>query len=141
MSSVSGEGAAAAPSPNVFGDTGHLQRTVGLRGLTLVSLGSIIGSGWLLGALNAATAAGPASLLSWILAGSILATAQSCFAWQGRWRWLIFFSNLKTNTPAMAAEPAAQTAAYRFGPPAIRRMKPRVYQSHPSPMRVAAIIQ
>jgi len=31
-----------------------------------VSLGSIIGSGWLLGALNAAEVAGPASILSWI---------------------------------------------------------------------------
>ncbi|MDQ6817617.1 MAG: APC family permease [Actinomycetota bacterium] len=71
MSSVSG---GEAPASAVFGDTGHLQRTVGLRGLTLISLGSIIGSGWLLGALNAATAAGPASLLSWILAGGILAT-------------------------------------------------------------------
>jgi amino acid transporter len=71
MSSV---GDVAAPSPGVFGDTGHLQRTVGLRGLTMISLGSIIGSGWLLGALNAAKSAGPASLLSWILAGSILAT-------------------------------------------------------------------
>jgi amino acid transporter len=40
----------------------------------MISLGSIIGSGWLLGALNAATAAGPASLLSWILAGAILGT-------------------------------------------------------------------
>jgi amino acid permease len=41
-----------------------LKRHVGLRGLTLLSLGSIIGSGWLLGALGAATSAGPASLLS-----------------------------------------------------------------------------
>jgi amino acid transporter len=38
-----------------------------------VSLGSIIGSGWLLGALTAAKAAGPASLLSWILAAAIMA--------------------------------------------------------------------
>ncbi len=36
------------------------------------SLGSIIGSGWLLGALTAAKAAGPASLLSWLLAGVIV---------------------------------------------------------------------
>jgi amino acid transporter len=72
MSAVSG--GVEAPPPGVFGDTGRLQRTVGLRGLTMISLGSIIGSGWLLGALNAAKAAGPASLLSWILAGSILAT-------------------------------------------------------------------
>jgi amino acid transporter len=38
-----------------------------------VSLGSIIGSGWLLGALTAATFAGPASMLSWILAAVMLA--------------------------------------------------------------------
>ncbi|MBV9682350.1 MAG: APC family permease [Solirubrobacterales bacterium] len=51
---------------------GELKRCVGLRGLTMISLGSIIGSGWLLGALGAAQSAGPASLLSWILAGAIL---------------------------------------------------------------------
>ena len=51
---------------------GELKRDVGLRGLTMISLGSIIGSGWLLGALGAAKSAGPASLLSWILAGAIL---------------------------------------------------------------------
>jgi amino acid transporter len=37
-----------------------------------VSLGSIIGSGWLLGALNAAQSAGPASVLSWLLAAAML---------------------------------------------------------------------
>src|SRR5215469_9051424 len=52
----------------------HLRREVGLRGLTLISLGSIIGSGWLLGALTASKAAGGGgSLLSWILAGAVLA--------------------------------------------------------------------
>ena len=50
----------------------HLQRKVGLRPLTLISLGSIIGSGWLLGALHAASRAGAASLLSWIIAGVVL---------------------------------------------------------------------
>ncbi len=61
--------------PEASGAAEHrLRRHVGLRGLTLISLGSIIGSGWLLGALGAAQSAGPASLLSWILAGSILAT-------------------------------------------------------------------
>jgi amino acid transporter len=51
----------------------HLRREVGLVSLTFVSLGSIIGSGWLLGALTAATVAGPASLVSWVLAGFIIA--------------------------------------------------------------------
>jgi amino acid transporter len=63
----------SAPSSSAFGE-GRLKRDVGLRGLTLISLGSIIGSGWLLGALGAAQSAGPASLLSWVLAGAILAT-------------------------------------------------------------------
>src|SRR5215470_291497 len=52
---------------------GHLQRDVNFWGLLFVSLGSIIGSGWLLGALTAATVAGPASLLSWVIAAVILA--------------------------------------------------------------------
>ena len=52
---------------------GVLKRDVGLRGLTLISLGSIIGSGWLLGALNASKIAGAASILSWLIAGLILA--------------------------------------------------------------------
>src|SRR5262249_9185790 len=55
---------------------GQLKRSVGLYGLMFVSLGSIIGSGWLLGALNAAQVAGPASVLSWILAAFML----SCLA-------------------------------------------------------------
>jgi amino acid transporter len=49
-----------------------LHRSIGFWGLTFVSLGSIIGSGWLLGALNAAVVAGPASLISWVLAAIIL---------------------------------------------------------------------
>jgi amino acid transporter len=51
----------------------HLRREVGFWGLMFVSLGSIIGSGWLLGALTAATNAGPASLISWLLAAVMLA--------------------------------------------------------------------
>ncbi len=50
----------------------HLRRAVGLRGLTMISLGSIIGSGWLLGALTAAKVAGGASIIAWILAGLVL---------------------------------------------------------------------
>lgn len=45
-----------------------------------VSLGSIIGSGWLLGALNAARVAGPASVLSWIIAGALLALLALTYA-------------------------------------------------------------
>ena len=55
------------------GQQNHLQRRVGLRGLTLVSLGSIIGSGWLFGALGAAKlAGGGGSLLTWIFGALVL---------------------------------------------------------------------
>jgi amino acid transporter len=54
------------------GTTRTMKRHVGFLGLTFISLGSIIGSGWLLGADKAATAAGPASLISWLLAAVIL---------------------------------------------------------------------
>ena len=49
-----------------------LARTMGFWGLMFVSLGSIIGSGWLLGALNAVVVAGPAAVISWVLAAIML---------------------------------------------------------------------
>src|SRR5258706_3522499 len=59
---------------------GTLKRSVGFYGLMFVSLGSIIGSGWLLGALTAAQAAGPASILSWLLAAAMLALLALTYA-------------------------------------------------------------
>jgi amino acid transporter len=59
---------------------GQLHRTVGFYGLMFVSLGSIIGSGWLLGALNAAEVAGPASIISWILAAAMLTVLALTYA-------------------------------------------------------------
>jgi amino acid transporter len=59
---------------------GHLTRSVGFYGLMFVSLGSIIGSGWLLGALNAAEVAGPASIISWVLAAAMLTTLALVYA-------------------------------------------------------------
>ena len=43
----------------------NLRRDVGLIGLLFASVGSIIGSGWLFGAMNASIVAGPAAILSW----------------------------------------------------------------------------
>jgi len=48
----------------------RLKREVGLVGLLFVSVGSIIGSGWLFGALTASQIAGPAVLISWVLGGA-----------------------------------------------------------------------
>jgi amino acid transporter len=80
----------------------RFRREVGLMALTFVSLGSIIGSGWLLGALTAATSAGGASILSWLLAGVIivllalvhseLGAAYPLAGGTGRWPRLAFGS-------------------------------------------------
>ncbi len=45
----------------------RLRRDVGLTALFMVSAGSVIGSGWLLGTLNASKVAGPAAIISWII--------------------------------------------------------------------------
>src|SRR6266536_3329988 len=47
----------------------RLRRDVGFLALLFVSLGSIIGAGWLFGALYASSLAGPAAVISWLLGG------------------------------------------------------------------------
>ncbi len=46
-------------------DEPRLKRHIGPVGLLFASVGSIIGSGWLFGALNASREAGPAAIISW----------------------------------------------------------------------------
>jgi amino acid transporter len=48
-----------------------VRRDVGFVGLLWSSEGSIIGSGWLLGAFGATAIAGPSALLAWILGGVV----------------------------------------------------------------------
>ncbi len=50
----------------------RLRRDVGLLPLFMVSAGSVIGSGWLLGALHASVAAGPAAIVSWGIGAVLL---------------------------------------------------------------------
>jgi amino acid transporter len=50
----------------------ELRRHVGIVGLLFASVGSIIGSGWLFGALDASATAGPAAVISWILGGAMI---------------------------------------------------------------------
>ncbi len=57
-----------AAAPKAPSDVG-LKREMGLIGATWASETSIIGSGWLFGALFAVQAAGPAALLGWIIGG------------------------------------------------------------------------
>jgi amino acid transporter len=59
---------------------GKLERSIGFYGLMFVSLGSIIGSGWLLSALTAAETAGPAAIISWVLAAVMLSILALVFA-------------------------------------------------------------
>jgi amino acid transporter len=46
-----------------------LRRDVGFVGILFASFGSIIGAGWLFGALYASSLAGPAAVISWVLGG------------------------------------------------------------------------
>src|ERR1700682_6630881 len=62
---ATGSLAAVAPSGQR-----KLRRDVGMVGLLFAAVGSIIGSGWLFGALNASLVAGPAALISWVLGGA-----------------------------------------------------------------------
>ena len=57
-------------SVTVVHDRG-LKRDIGKTGLLFTGVGSIIGSGWLFGAFDAASMAGPAAILSWAI-GAIL---------------------------------------------------------------------
>ncbi len=49
------------------GGPARLKRDAGVIGLLYASVGAMIGSGWLFGALHAAMAAGPWSVFSWII--------------------------------------------------------------------------
>jgi amino acid transporter len=57
-----------------------LRREAGIIGLLFASTTSMIGSGWLFGALHAAKIAGPLSLLSWIIGAVIIMLIALCFA-------------------------------------------------------------
>ena len=58
----------------------QLKRHVGVVGLLFASVGSIIGSGWLFGALDASTQAGPAAVISWALGGGMILLIALCYA-------------------------------------------------------------
>ena len=53
-------------------DTEGMDRGVGLLGLLWASEGSIIGSGWLFGALTAASIAGPSAIIAWVIASVMI---------------------------------------------------------------------
>ncbi len=49
-----------------------LKQTLGPIQLLMLSMGAIIGSGWLFAVLSASSAAGPASLVSWVVGGILV---------------------------------------------------------------------
>ncbi|HET6725833.1 MAG TPA: APC family permease [Gammaproteobacteria bacterium] len=57
-----------------------LRRDAGVIGLLYASLGSIIGSGWLFGALHASIEAGPYSVFSWVVGAVIILFLAFVFA-------------------------------------------------------------
>ncbi len=64
----------ATPAQQADYDSDGLERGVGFIGLLWASETSIIGSGWLFGALGAATIAGPSAILGWVLGSIIILT-------------------------------------------------------------------
>jgi len=61
-------------------DDSRLRRDIGLVGLLFTAVGSIIGSGWLFGALNAAQIAGPGAVLAWAIGGVMIVLIGLCYA-------------------------------------------------------------
>ncbi len=57
-----------------------MKREIGLIGLTFISVGGIIGSGWLFGPLLAVQQAGPAAILSWLLGAAAMFILAITFA-------------------------------------------------------------
>ncbi len=62
------------------GDDQLMRRDIGRIGLLFAGIGSVIGSGWLFGALNAAEIAGPAAMVSWALGGVMIVFIGLCYA-------------------------------------------------------------
>ncbi len=54
------------------GSERRMRRDIGTVGLLFAGVGSIIGSGWLFGALNASQLAGPAAIFSWLIAAVMI---------------------------------------------------------------------
>src|SRR6185437_11701832 len=61
-------------------DDSRLRRDIGTIGLLFTAVGSIIGSGWLFGALNAAQIAGPGAVIAWFIGGVMIMFIGLCYA-------------------------------------------------------------
>ncbi|WP_428390821.1 APC family permease [Lichenicoccus sp.] len=68
------------PRSNAGSQAGGLKRDARIIGLLFASTTSMIGSGWLFGALHAARIAGPLSVWSWVAGAVIIMLIALCFA-------------------------------------------------------------
>jgi amino acid transporter len=59
----------AAPVAKFEAADRHLRKEMGFVPILFMSIGAIIGSGWLLASLAAAATAGPAAVISWVIGG------------------------------------------------------------------------
>ena len=66
--------------PTLAGDDVNLKKNIGTVGLLFTAIGSVIGSGWLFGASDAAQLAGPASLISWTVAAVMFLLVALCYS-------------------------------------------------------------
>ncbi len=66
MATAAGRASGPSAVPAAPASGRSLRRDFGRVGLLFTSVGSVIGSGWLLGALNATQIAGPAAIISWV---------------------------------------------------------------------------
>ena len=57
-----------------------LRKELGFWSLTAAGVGSVIGSGWLFSSMYAAQKAGPAALISWVIAGALMLMIALVFA-------------------------------------------------------------
>lgn len=80
---MSGRAGGDAPARRDAADA-SLHRVLGFWPLFAISLGGIIGSGWLFGVLRAASLAGPAAILSWIIGGALALVLVVSWAEMGR---------------------------------------------------------
>ena len=82
VGSTTGSTATATKTLGYAGEdaTSGLKRHVGAIGLLFAGVGSIIGSGWLFGAFNASTVAGPSAIISWVIGAALIMLIGLVFA-------------------------------------------------------------
>src|SRR3954453_8028251 len=80
MSTATRHRSEGAGAPAAGEESTKMRRDIGVIGLLFASVGSIIGSGWLFGALPAAQLAGPAAIISWVIGAVMIMLIGLVFA-------------------------------------------------------------